>query len=221
MAKRQTTGPTAERFIDETIALIAETGGAKGVNLREISRRIGCAHTNVYNYFASLDELLWVAFHDTVWLYGAHLGTGLDASLGPRDYFRRLVTNLATFPQENPGLYRFIGSDPIDIDAIPSDVLESVAILKGWLVDVFKALASSVMSEAEAEELCNITYGYIDGETLNLINGRVVPGEEIGERIVSNAMRLFDTFVGEHVAAPASYPELPRRTTKEPSAQNA
>ena len=213
VTKPKSSRPTAERFIDETVALIAETGGSQGVNLREISRRIGCAHTNVYNYFASLDDLMWAAFHRTLWRYGEHLGRGLDEALAPRDYFHQLVTNLASFPLEEPGLYRFIGSDPIDVDAIPPEILDSVVGLKGWLVDVFKAIAEPVMGAAEAEELCNITYGYIDGETLNQINGRVVPGEDIGARVVVNAMRLFTTFVGDDVAGPVKYPRLPQRST--------
>ena len=42
---------TRDKFILETLALIREKGGSKNVNLREISKRVGCAHTNAYNYF--------------------------------------------------------------------------------------------------------------------------------------------------------------------------
>lgn len=189
MVKRTRSGATAERYVEETLALIAEKGGSQDVNLREISRRIGCAHTNVYNYFASFDELLWTAFRRVLRSYGDAMARGLDGSLPPIDYFRQLVTNLARFPQENPGLYRFIGSDPFE--QIPEDILEEVTQLKAWMLETFKAVSEGRLSEKEAEEFCNITYGYIDGETFNLINGRVVPGEDIPSRVVENAVRLF------------------------------
>ncbi len=49
MVVKQRSGSTAERLIEETLALIAERGGSQDVKLREVSRRVGCAHTNVYN----------------------------------------------------------------------------------------------------------------------------------------------------------------------------
>ena len=54
--------PNSQQFVDVTQAPIAEPGGARGVILREISRRVGCAQTNARNRFASLDEFVWVAF---------------------------------------------------------------------------------------------------------------------------------------------------------------
>ena len=191
MPKRKRSGPTAERFVAVTVDLIAEQGGSQSVNLREVSRRVGCAHTNVYNYFDSFDDLLWEAFRRTLVRYSDAIVAGLDDALPPREYFRRLVTNLASFPLENPGLYRFIGSDPIDVEAIPEDVLATVTRVKTWLFAAFTAL---VGPGRDAEDFCNITYGYIDGETFNVINGRVVPGEDIAGRIVANALRLYELF---------------------------
>lgn len=180
--------PTAERFVEETLALIAEKGGSSDVNLRAVSRRVGCAHTNVYNYFDSFDDLLWAAFRETLSHYGESLARGLDSSLPADEYRRQLITNLVAYPQENPGLYRFIGSDPLGPE-FPSDILETVVTMKRWLFDRFAASAPNV-DPAVAEEACNIVYAYIDGETFNLINQRTVPGEDVAGRIVTNAMRL-------------------------------
>jgi len=208
---KQRSGPTAERLIEETLALIAERGGSQDVKLREVSRRVGCAHTNVYNYFASFDDLVWEAFRRTLRLYAEHIVRDLDDSLRPADYFRRLVTNLASFPQENPSLYRFIGSDPIDVERIPGDILDTVSTVKKWLFDVFQVLCGPTVNPTDAAEFCNITYGYIDGEMFNYINGRVVPGEDIPGRIVANSVRLLRLLVGdavEEAQTPGSYPAL-------------
>ncbi len=191
MVKQPRAGVTAERYLEETLALVAEKGGSQGVNLREISRRIGCAHTNVYNYYAGLDDLLWAAFRRVIRDYAESMTVGLEGPLTPLEYFRRLVTNLASYPQQNPGLYRFIGSDPIDVERIPADVLELVTRVKAWMFEAFAAVSGPHLTAKEVEDFCNITYGYIDGETFNYINGRVVPGEDIPGRIVDNAVRLF------------------------------
>ena len=204
---------TADRLVDATVDLIAERGGSQDVNLREIARRVGCAHTNVYNYFTSFDDLLWAAFRRTLRRYAERIVDGLDDSMTQLEYFRRLVTNLATFPQENPGLYRFIGSDPIDVDAIPEDILATVSRVKDWLFEAFVAVSGSRIGPHEAQDFCNITYGYIDGETFNYINGRVVPGEDIPGRIVKNSVRLFTVLTraesGQAEKTPRDgYPEL-------------
>ena len=60
--RRKSSGTSAEQIVDHALALIAEKGTSRDVNLREISRRVGCAHTNIYNYFASLQDLLRAAF---------------------------------------------------------------------------------------------------------------------------------------------------------------
>ena len=191
MATR-TTRVTAERFIDTTLELVAEEGGSQDVNLRQISRRIGCAHTNVYNYFDSYEDLLWAAFRRALRIYGEYLVHDLDDSLAPDEYIRRLITNLATYPEENQGLYRFIGSDPIDLATIPKDILDSVTAMKAWLFEVMEMVYAPDLDPAEAERIANIVLAYIDGETLNLINGRVVPGEDVKGRVIENALRMID-----------------------------
>ncbi len=185
-------GLTAERFVEMMLDLIAAEGGSLRVNLRQISRRLGCAHTNVYNYFASYEDLRWAAFRRTLGIYGDYLVRDLNDSLESSEYLRRLISSLATFPQDHPGLYRFVASDPIDIDRVPGDILETVSGMKTWLSDVFRIAAGLAIGSDQAEKASNIVLAYIDGETLNLINGRVVPGEDLPDRIVQNALQLFE-----------------------------
>ena len=213
MVKKNRTGPTAERFVEATLSLIAQRGGSQGVNLREISRHVGCAHTNAYNYYASFQDLLWAAFRRALRIYGENLVSGLSDSLPPQAYLRRLVSNLATFPQNHPGLYRFIGSDPIDPDQIPEDILQAVSQMKQWLLDVFEVLCGARGNAEGAEEACNILLAYVDGETFNVINGRIVPGEDVRGRIVGNALRLFRLLTGADGARPE-----PRGGHRDPTA---
>jgi AcrR family transcriptional regulator len=212
-------GLSADHFVDTTLELIAAQGGSAGVNLREISRRLGCAHTNVYNYFASHEDLLWAAFARALQIYGEHLSGGLDDTLEPREYLTRVVTNLAIFPEQNPGLYRFVASDPINVARIPNDVMAVVVAMKEWLYAVVARVAPVRVDPGEAAAVANIVLAYVDGETLNLINGRVVPGEDVRGRVVANALRLFDLLiesepVGREAAGGPPYPVLDLESRK-------
>ncbi len=189
--KQGPTGRGAERFVETTLESIAQEGGSLPVNLRQISRRLGCAHTNVYNYFDSYGDLLWEAFRRAIRIYGEYVTRDLDTELAPAEYLRRTVANLASFPQQNPGLYRFIGSDPIDAGAVPADILETVGAMKRWFASVVRSAAGAATDEATAADAADIVLAYIDGETLNLINGRAVPGEDLQGRVEANALRLF------------------------------
>lgn len=184
-------GVSAERFVEAALELVSENGGSQGLNLREVARRVGCAHTNAYNYFSSLEDLKMSALRRAFQLYAECLVHGLDDSLSRDAYHRQLVTNLTMFPQQHPGLYRFIDTDPIDVDGLPEDIFETVLAFKRWLLEAFTVLCGPDVAAADIEDLCNITTAYVDGETLNLINGRVVPGEDIAGRVVDNAVRLF------------------------------
>lgn len=203
-------GLSAERFIDATLELIAAEGGSIGVNLRAVSRRLGCAHTNAYNYFDSYGELLWGAFRRALRIYGEFLIHDLDQDLEPRAYLQRTLVNLARFPQQNPGHYRFIASDPVDLASIPGDVMETVTAMKHWLADVVAAAAPGAGHD-EAREAADVMLAYIDGETLNLINGRAIPDEDLEGRMVANAVRLFDLLIGDarHRGGGRHGPEVP------------
>lgn len=54
-------GITKEQVIDVALNLMKEKEDIRSVNLRVIARELDCAHTNLYNYFGSFDDLLWEA----------------------------------------------------------------------------------------------------------------------------------------------------------------
>jgi AcrR family transcriptional regulator len=191
MVKKNRTGPTSERYIEATLELVAERGGSTRVNLREISRRIGCAHTNVYNYFENREDLLWHAIRRVILQYGDALTHGLDASKSRRTNFLQFMRNMVEWPIQNPGLHRLISSDPLNPEQIPQDIIDTVTIMKEWIAQVLKELANNQIDGKDLTDLLDIMLGYLDGEIFNLINGRVLPGEDIAGRVINNLERLF------------------------------
>ena len=68
--------------------------------------------------------------------------------------------------------------------------------MKRWFAATVSAAAGPSTEPAEAQAAADIVLAYIDGETLNLINGRAVPGEDLQGRVVGNALRLFGLLAG-------------------------
>lgn len=198
MVKKNRSGPTAERYIKATLALIAERGGSTQVNLREISRRIGCAHTNAYNYFEGLEDLLLHALRRVIRQYGDAMTAGLDGSLSGHAFFRRMIRNMIEWSIHNPGLHRFISSDPLDPDQLPGDIIETVTLMKKWIAQVLEVLACGQLDEKGLTRMVDVILGYLDGEVFNLINGRFLPGEDIAGRVIENVECLFQLLTSNH-----------------------
>jgi AcrR family transcriptional regulator len=191
MVRRKRTGELRDRYIEETLALIAEKGGSMDVNLREISRRIGCAHTNAYNYFESYDDLLWEAYRSGLRVYGAWIVKGLSQDLSGHEYFDGMMRNMFEFGLENPGLHRFISSDPFSPEDIPGDIIECVIDMKSYFNEAIHTMCLGRVTREEADGIGDILLGYMDGELFNIINGRVLPNEEAKERVLTNLAMLF------------------------------
>ena len=206
MVARKRSGPTAERFVEVTLELIEERGGSQSVNLREVARRVGCAHTNVYNYFDGFPGLLWEALRRAVADYARALAGGLDDGLAPLAYFEQVATNYVRFTQEHPGLYRFISLDPVNDGDYPVEVIETVAALVEWLVDVIIACAPGT-SRDEAENACFVIDAYISGESASLITGRSLPGDDIAQRMLDNSVRLFTLLTAYDASSPPKQPQ--------------
>jgi AcrR family transcriptional regulator len=192
MAKKNRPSPTADRYIEATLTLIAEHGGATQVNLREISRRIGCAHTNAYNYFEGREDLMLHALRRVLRQYGDAITAGLDDALSGHAFFRKMIRNMIEWSIQNPGLHRFLSSDPIDPEKLPDDIIETVTLMKKWIAQVLEVLACGRLDEKGLARMVDVVLGYLDGEVFNLINGRFLPGEDIAGRVIDNIESLFE-----------------------------
>lgn len=215
MIKTLRTGETADRFVQATLELIEEQGGSQTVNLREVARRVGIAHTNVYHYFDGFPGLMWEAMRHAVVIYGEELSRDLRDDMAPLDYFHKFIENMIAFPQEHAGLHRFIGSDPIQGD-FPQDILETIGVLKQWADDVIQACAPGV-DPTVAVDTCNILVAYLDGDSLAFINDRYFPGEDLPGRMLDYSIRLFTLLTGfdGSVTEPQRYPKLDLRLSPE------
>ena len=192
MVKKKRTGDTAHRFVESTVKLIAEREGSHDVNLRNIAREVGCAHTNVYNYFNGVDELMWKAMESVLFKLGEYLQQDLSDSLPPKDYLEQLMTNYVEFAEEQPGFFRFISTDPLVSSEIPENIQEIIQSLVDFFNRVFQQLSEDKLDHPKAAEVGSIILAYLEGDLLDMINGRYFPGDDIRGRVVRNSLHLYE-----------------------------
>ncbi len=194
MKKRKLENNTYDKFIDAMLELIDEKGGLARVNLRMVSKRIGCAHTNAYNYFDGYEGLIFEAYDKVLVIYGLNVIKGLHETKTVNDYFKQFVQNIINFALNYPGYYRFIGSDDFNIKELPTKTIQKAVELKQFFLDVVYSVTKPMLSREQSDVYANILMSYIDGELFNVINMRAFPDEHVADRILDNSEILIDMF---------------------------
>jgi AcrR family transcriptional regulator len=185
--------PAADRLVEAALALILENGGCRGVNLRQIAARVGCAHTNAYNYFNSLEDLFWAAVHRAVELQLADTVRQMQTSAAAADPLRTFLAAQVAFAQENPGLYRLFWLEALD-GAPPLRVLERLGEARALWVRFLGGRLAALRSRTDPAWAGQIVHGYFHGEICKLIGRRafVPQSTDDRDRIVANTLALVD-----------------------------
>lgn len=185
---------TSEKFILAMLELIDETGGLTGVNLRMVSKRIGCAHTNAYNYFEGYDGLIFAAYDRAIILYGQEVVKGLEDIDDCGIYFITFIKNIINFALSHPGYYRFIGSDTFNVSGLASETIKKVIALKAFFLDTVYSVCQSNLTREASDKAANILMSYLDGELFNIINHRSFPDDQTETRMITNSIELINLF---------------------------
>lgn len=187
---------TADRMVDVTLELIAEHGGCRGVNLRQVARRVGCAHTNVYNYFSAFDELLWAAMLRALERMSQFTAARLAAPPADAGRLEAFVTSQVDFAMEHPGWYRFIWLEALPDP--PPEVARSLQQSAGQYLAALFAGGPEDLDLPRKEHVAYVVHGYLHGEICKLIQNRFVflDSQTHRRRIIANALSLFALLAG-------------------------
>jgi len=185
--------PARQRLIEAALALIVENGGCRGVNLRQIAARAGCAHTNVYNYFDSLEELFWAAMVHAIDFQLGELAEQIRSPAAARDPLRHFITAQVSLAQSHPTLYRLCWLEPLDGPA-PAGVLERFGGMRQYWERFVGARFAALRSRTDPEWARQIIHGYFHGELCKLIGRQAFlpPSDDDRHRIVANTLALID-----------------------------
>ena len=73
--------------------------------------------------------------------------------------------------------------------------------MKQWWVDLVGVAGGEGIAPEEVDRIANIILAYISGESTDIINGRVLPDEDVKGRVVGNAITLFEILTESYGAA--------------------
>lgn len=178
---------------EAALALIDEAEGCRGVTLRAIAARAGCAHTNVYNYFSSLESLFWESLLEaqrrSMEFIGPHVAQAVP---GSPEVFGALVSARIEFALTHPGWYRLIWLEPISKDVPPELVPRLRRPREEVSAQMIRPLLGAGVSQDEARRITDMLHSYVHGEICKLITRRNLADQEPAtpRRIVENALLL-------------------------------
>lgn len=184
---------TVDRYLEQVLVLIDRAGGSQGINMREVSRSLGYAHTNAYNYFKNLEDLRWKALEVTIERQLQHTKQAMTPTPSDQDMALKMpIGKQFDFAFEHPGWYRFIW-----LEALPGHPPDPVilAITRAGLefIGMVASCATRKFSEDRAMEMGDLFHIFLHGALCKVIARRVHSDcmDETRNKFIGDARRIF------------------------------
>jgi AcrR family transcriptional regulator len=193
---------TREQIIDTTLSLIREKNDLKGLNLREIARTLGCAHTNLYNYFPSFNALLWAAMSVLQEKFMAILRDNLLRADTAEQKLKYFFDTFLEVYLGNQGWFRLAWLEYIDgvrPDHNSEVIKKTRGELDAYAADIWKGLRGVSPDRETLSRVMHTAHCYLIGEISNYISGRglIDTEKDFREHTAKEAMRVFTLCMGE------------------------
>ena len=187
---------TKEQIAETALELMRNKSDLRGLNLREIARTLGCAHTNLYNYFPSYNDLLWETHAATQEIFIDMLTKKLDTATTAElrlSYFFKAFVDMY---MDNKGWFRLVWHEYIEGDRPQRDIEVTDTtnkMLTARIADIWKELSGEYPDLATVRRVLHNTHCYIVGEVSNYILGRglINNDEELKAYITHEAIHMF------------------------------
>jgi len=160
-----------EIILETTLNLIEEKSGVRNVNLREIAKRIGCAHTNIYNYFENLDDIFWESLTLVLSKMMDFCARNIQGKLIDEENLFVLLSNIIDFSIQHPDWYRLIWLDSLNGNP-KENIKEKLYIPGNKFEEYIFIINKNQISKKRAQLISNILFNYLHGELCKLINNR-------------------------------------------------
>lgn len=185
-----------EVIIENTLLLIEENVGIKDVNLRGIAKKTGCAHTNLYNYFNSLDEIFWEALGYGLLQMMDYVEANLDSVTNPEEKIYLLFSNIIDFSMAHPGWYKLIWLE--SIRGTPSaEVFKIIQTPSNKFKSILINASNHKLSEEKSDLVSDVLITYLQGELCKWINHRsfINSAEKTKVKILSNLKYVYTSLL--------------------------
>ncbi len=186
---------TKEQIISTALDLMRDKNELRTVNMREIARTLGCAHTNIYNYFPSYTDLLWETHTAILEVFMNTLEEKLSAVTTAEIKLRYFFDTFVQMYLNNQGWFRLVWLEYIGVDRPTSNIETTAKVhlaLNHIIVNILSELNGFVPDDAIVNRVVHNTHCYIIGEVSNYISGRgLIDNEaELREYIINEAINI-------------------------------
>lgn len=173
---------TKEQIVETALELMKKRRDSLRLNLREIARTLGCAHTNLYNYFPSYNDLLWET-HAA--LQDVFLGTiirKLETANTPElrlSYFFEAIVDMYV---SNEGWFRLSWHEYIGGERPPQDIeatQRANSEINRCVSEIWSELSGAYPDAEQTQRVLHNTHCYIIGEISNYVFGRGLIQNEV------------------------------------------
>ena len=185
---------TKQQIIEETLALIDETQDIREVKLRKIARRVGIAHTSIYNYFASLEDLYLKCIEVAIIKGAAYVRQELQANKA--DYLYTFFAAQLDFALEHPGWYKFIWIENV-ADKTTEVYQNNIQQPRDEFIEFMFLNQANQISKEDKYWIVDLVHGYFHGDLVKLISGRmhIEDQEQAKDYILENTLQLYETLI--------------------------
>ena len=181
MSKGLSKGITKENIVNTTLELIRDKENIRSVNLREIARALGCAHTNLYNHFSDLDAILWEAVDEVLVRSSQYILGSLDGSENPEIKLKEFFHRFMDFYLENKGWFRLFWTEKLQWDR-PEKNKRLTEAMVGKYIDVLMELCvrlyNAELDRTQVMHIFHTIHCYMYGEVSIFIAGRGLISDE-------------------------------------------
>lgn len=185
-----------EIIIEATLKLIDDNEGIKNVTLRDIAKKIGCAHTNLYNYYGSLDEIFWESLAQALVRMMDYSAKDTSNDIKHDENFYLVLSNLIDFSTKHRGWFKLIWLESIGGNPSP-EVIKILNTPGRDFVELIIESSNNTLSEQKASMIGDILHNYLHGELCKWLNNRVSINnmEEAKIKILSNLKYLYKVLI--------------------------
>jgi len=168
-------------IVNKALEIVESTEGLGSFNMRNLARELGCAHTNIYNYFDSFNSLLWAV--------AANAMRRMSEFIFVENTLEDFMSRYVDFAFEHSGLYRLIWFYKIE-SQMPAHLKESFAYPSKKSVEIYKKAFG--LAEGEDFEAIQVSLAYAHGEIAMALNKRIdISDLEVWKkRVLRNALDI-------------------------------
>ncbi|MCK5130432.1 MAG: TetR/AcrR family transcriptional regulator [Clostridiales bacterium] len=161
-----------EKILSTTLELIDQNGGALNVTLRQVAREVNCSAPNIYNYFASFDDLLNSVLIKICDNFTQSMQEQLLLAKSSEDILVTAFTSFISYILDNPSRVNFFYFERLSFDVHESTQGVAEGVGHGMATLLVEG-SDGAITMNKAQDASSILHWYIIGQLSEYVTGRI------------------------------------------------